>query len=100
MMGQDLSRYRFGYSEDVHNLTLHSSRPDVRRIVRDRARQALAGALAFERITETTRDYSTEFRVEVLVFSPDEFYKIVQEEAMRLCRWMQPMNVTPMEAGR
>lgn len=40
-------------------------------------------------------DYSTDYRLEVYVLSPDDLHRMIQEEAMRLTYYMRDPMVKP-----
>lgn len=47
-------------------------------------RHRAAAELVGKKVKETRHDFTTEYTLNLLVFTPDEFRKIVQEEARRL----------------
>lgn len=82
----------------MDNRVLSADGDRARAYIHSALHREVAHLLVKSRIDETRRDYHTEFRVELYVFTPDEFARAVQQEAMSLTRYMFPM-ATKMEGA-
>lgn len=72
------------------------SRRDAYNHARDSCRMAVANFIAGHRCEELEGQHSTEFRLRVFVFTPDEFYKIVNSEADRVIRSNRQLSMADM----
>lgn len=66
----------------------------VRGQIMDSLTRTLANQLTAVKLKERREAYTTTFQVDLLVFDPDEFYMIVQSEALAM---MTRMNRNTME---
>lgn len=67
----------------VDNRTLACNRAEVMSHVHREMREALAHHISHAKLTITPRDFDVHNRMEVMVFSPDEFNEIVEAEVAR-----------------
>ena len=86
---------RLTYSRFIGGREYARNVADVDRFVASEARQSMASQIAHVRMKKTEGDHSVEFRCDVYVFSPDEFWQIVEEAARELSRGTLTMTVTP-----
>lgn len=71
----------------VSNVAKLSSYAPIPEIVRRDIAREMAEFLTREKITTRDGPYVTEYGMELYVFSPDEFYRAVQDEAQELFRF-------------
>jgi hypothetical protein len=74
---------RVGFSHHVH-IREAAMNPDVEQYVQRVARTAIADTISKTRMARVERDFSIEFRCDLYVFSPDEFWGIVEQAAHEL----------------
>lgn len=74
---------KLGYSKYVSTREA-AMNPGVEDFVRREARHAFADMISGSRITRHEHDHSIEFRCDVYVFNPDEFWQIVEEAAQEI----------------
>ena len=86
---------RLTYSKYVPIREAAITPSEVRSFVQAEARQALADQIARTRMQSIEHDHHIEFRCDVYVFSPDEFWEIVDQAANELARRFTPTPVTP-----
>lgn len=81
--------------EVIDALTLEKDRSEVLHLVHKQAREALMDHVARTRVTITEMPgmYSTEFRLDVLVFDPLQFEEIVQAEVHRRLGMMRSPQI-------
>lgn len=86
---KNVNQYLFNYGRSVDNLCVSASDYEIDRWIRDDLYKGLTSYIA-EGIKVQThkREYSTEYRASVYVINPDDFWRIVQEEAIRMNRYM------------
>jgi len=75
-------------TKTVSNLQLSVDREDGRleHMVRESMRQTLASALVDKAVVTTKKAFATEYRMSVLVVTPEEFFRAVERAAMNLER--------------
>lgn len=85
----NLNQYLFNYARSVDNLQIKCASYDIDRWIRDDLYKGLTSYVA-EGIKVHThkQEYSTEYRASVYVINPHDFWRIVQEEAIRMNRYM------------
>lgn len=77
----------------VDKATLKLDGRHIDRILRQ-LREQLCAEIARVRFSTQEDTYSTTFRAEAIVLSPDDFWRIVQEEALRLNSYFSPGGVS------
>lgn len=71
------------------SLSRSSSRPEaqfpgpLRRQIETSMQQELYRMISEKAIVREVMDYSVEFRLKLVIATPDQFYRLVQDEAMR-----------------
>jgi hypothetical protein len=73
-------------SRRVDNLAISKGAIDIRSMVRHDLGRVLASQLTTLHMEERQQQYSTDFVVELLVFTPDQLVGLVREEAMNMTR--------------
>lgn len=76
-------------TQHVHNVSLAGDQASVENFIRRDLSRELAKELVATRMKTLPGDYSTEYRMDLYVFTPDEFARVVQEAAMHLSRAMR-----------
>lgn len=77
----------------VDKTTLKLEGRHINRIL-DQLRQQLCAEIARVKLTSQEDMHSTTFRAEVVVLNPDDFWRIVQEEALRLSSYFSSGGVS------
>lgn len=68
----------------VDNLAVNANPAYQRSVALDQLRGHLQSYVARALVTETKHEYHTEFRLDLYAVPPDEMYRLIQEEAMRI----------------
>lgn len=68
----------------VDNVSANSGYADMPRLVGRDLRMQIADLIVRTRMTTTVNAFHTDYSIDLYVFTPDEFHRIVQEEAMRI----------------
>lgn len=76
---------RIHFSITLDRTSMHSLKADpVKQHLLDTMREKTADFLLNKHIIETEYEFCTEFSLNLFVFTPDEFWGIVQQEAERI----------------
>lgn len=78
-----IDNYTLRVATTVSNASFNNS-SDMVNYVMDQMRSQMKEAILNEKVETFREEFSTTFRLDVVVMNPDEFYRIVQEEAMSL----------------
>jgi len=81
-------------STHVHNVVFAVDKAGVTEEVLRKHRVALADRIVRDRVSTREHDYSIEFTTSVVVLNPDDFWRIVQTEAIRLSSRMNRQSLT------
>lgn len=87
----------------VPNMAKFSSYAPVSELVRRDLVRNISELLSHEKIKTIEGDFVTEYRLELYVFTPDEFYQAVQAEAQEMMRWFDrapALLATPYPTGK
>lgn len=84
---------RVAVRHQISNIAKFSSYDQIPEIVRRDMAREMAEFLSHEKITTREGPYVTEYGMELYVFSPDEFYKAVQEESQALFRFFNKPSI-------
>lgn len=81
-MFKDSQRYNITFCKAVPNI----DRPfmDMEYRILNEAREAIADKIVHSKMRKDVGEWSTEYSLNLYVFSPEEFWEIVQKEAARL----------------
>lgn len=82
-----VDKYTFRVATTASNAAFNNS-SDMAQCVMEQMRSQLKEAILNEKMETFREEFSTTFRMDVVVMNPDEFYSIVQEEAMILASRM------------
>lgn len=74
---------------------VYSNEPGYRSALLSEIRQHIAHQIVQTKVKETKHDYHTEIQVDVVVLTHDQLARLIQEEALRLDRYMRPLKVKP-----
>lgn len=77
---------KFGINMSISNLTKGLEEGRSAYLVRDRMRKALADKIVDVYCKETTKEFHTEYRMEVVVATQADYWKDVQDMAARFNR--------------
>lgn len=77
-----------------------NTRRDAYNYARTQCRERVAAFIAGHECQEIEGENTTEFRLRVFVFTPDEFYKVVNAEADRVIRASRSFSLADMEWKR
>lgn len=88
-----IDNYTMRVATTVSN-SAFNSHLDMAQYAAQQMRSQLKEAILNEKMETFREEFSTTFRMDVVVMNPDEFYRIVQEEAMAL---VSRMNYNRME---
>lgn len=78
-----IDNYTLRVAATVSNASFNNS-SDMVHYVMAQMRSQMKEAILNEKVETFREEFSTTFRLDVVVMNPDEFYRIVQEEAMSL----------------
>lgn len=73
----------------VSSIHMNGQGPELEHVVKDHMRQTLANELVVKFMKRDYSEYHTEFRMKIVAMSPDDFAKIIQEEAMQYMRYLR-----------
>ncbi len=76
---------RVGFAHSVH-IREAAMNPDVVHYVKRLARESIAATIADTRLERKEHDFHVEFRCDLYVFSPNDFWQIVEEAAQEIAR--------------
>lgn len=82
-----IDNYTLRAATTVSNATFENN-SEMTYYAKQQLRQQLKEAILNEKMETFREEYSTTFRMDVVVLNPDEFYRIVQQEAMILASRM------------
>jgi hypothetical protein len=77
------------------NKVRDSMRPEAEARVRSQLHQQMAALLQHERVEKRDLGDTTEYRLRMYVIDDSTLYRLIQQEAMRFSRYLEPMKVTP-----
>lgn len=80
---------RLSVNQTVSNFDIHGRDYPVQELLRQQMTQQLADEISKKRVTTKRGEYSTEYRIDLVVLSVDEFYGVVQKCAQAM--YMRPM---------
>lgn len=85
-MKKDIKRYHI--SQTYRQIKPLDKRDNeyIQHVVYDTLRKCIADKLAHERVSVREEDFHTDYRLDLYVFSPSEFWGIVQEQAREMYR--------------
>lgn len=90
-MNLNLNEYLFNYAYQVSNLSIAYDGSYVECRIKDQLEHGITHYIADAiKITKDVKPYVTEFRASVYVIDPDAFWQIVQHEATKMSRYMNP----------
>lgn len=80
---------RLSVNQTVSNYDANQLRYPVKELLRQQMHQQLADEISKKHITEKKGEYSTEYRIDLVVLTVDEFYGVVQKCAQDM--FMRPL---------
>lgn len=75
---------RLSVQRTVSNFDAHQQRYPVKELLRRDMHDTLVAEISKKHVTEKVGEYSTEYRIELVVLSVDEFYGVVQRCAQAM----------------
>ena len=81
---------RFGASVTVSSLELSTQQHNIEHRIYAELRMKLADAIVHKKIEKAVREFTTEYRVVVHVLSDEHLFELIQQEAHRLSRYLNP----------
>jgi hypothetical protein len=79
--------------ETVSNLAMNTSVIDITRLVHQRMASALAAAICEAQAEKTVHDFHTEFKLELIVATPSDYWRDVEQKALELSRRFASHNI-------
>lgn len=73
----------------ISNLAKDSSLAPVPELVRRELARSIGEELSHKKMETIPGEFVTEYRMELYVFTKDEFYRAVKEEARELMNWFE-----------